>query len=125
MYQGLRFEALQSLTNFKRKLTTENPDRTDFKDKEKNLVQVDEFKDWEWIPKNLRLTITDGSMEMRTDDKIFIKYEDSSIKKDDLKYLMVSGGSQAWTDYLPSSGKSWEMKDAAGTWNIKAKKGKT
>ena len=83
-------------------------------------MQVDEFKYWEPLPKNLRLYITDGSIEMRAEGKIFIKYEDSSIKKDDLKHLMVSGGSFAWTN----AGKDWELKEAAGTWNIQANTGK-
>ena len=86
-------------------------------------MQVDEFEDWERIPTNLRLFVTDGLIEMRAEDKIFIKYEDSSIKKDDLKYLMVSGGSFTWTNYRPSSGKDWERKEAAGTLNIKASTG--
>ena len=68
------------------------------------------------LPNSLRLVVSDGLIEMTADGQKFIKYEDSSIKKNDLKYLMVSGSTESWTN---ESG-SWERKVASGTWNIKA-----
>merc|ERR1712242_427637 len=96
-----------------RKITSENSDKENFRNTEKNLVQV---KKYGRLPNSLRLVVSDGLIEMTADEQKFIKYEDSSIKKNDLKYLMVSGSTESWTN---ESG-SWERKVASGTWNIKA-----
>ena len=80
-------------------------------------MQVDKY---ERIPEKLRLVVADGLLEMTADGQKFIKYEDSSIKKVDLKYLMVSGN----PEYTNISG-SWELKAPAGTWNIKGRNGNT
>ena len=77
----------------------------EFKEGEKqNLVEAT-YPNWRSFSDSLRLTIRDGSIEVSTNDNILIKYEDSSIKKNELRNMMVAEG---WGD-KPT------------TWTIKAR----
>ena len=44
------------------------------------------------IKGDIRVFVTDGELLVRGNSDIFIQYRDSLIKKNELKYLLVSGG---------------------------------
>ena len=63
-----------------------------FKEGEKqNLVEAT-YPNWRSFSDSLRLTIRDGSIEVSANGNILIKYEDSSIKKNELRNMMVADG---------------------------------
>ena len=66
-----------------------------------NLQIIDhDVQTWFGIRSNLKLIVKDGRIEIFSNDGLFMRHTDSSIKKADLSYMLVSGGwgaSGFWT----------------------------
>ena len=62
------------------------------------------------IKSDIRVFVTDGELLIRGNSDIFIQYKDSLIKKNELTYLLVSGGYGGHGTYkifgFPNGGKS-------------------
>ena len=57
-----------------------------------HLVKDHSFADFNNIKSNIEVLVVDGALIIKGDGQTFMQYDDNSIKKNELKYLMVSGG---------------------------------
>ena len=57
-----------------------------------HLVKDHSVADFNNIKGNIEVLVVDGALIIKGDGQTFMQYDDNSIKKNELKYLMVSGG---------------------------------